>query len=142
MNNRVKIVTIILLVIIVNALGLSLKYYKLDAYIIFIGFRFYLSLALPFILIYRNSYLGKIKQIVLHPEYNKTFQPLLWILLPLVLILASLFFTKQVAVGDPDYFYEFGLSSIFDYPIYIIWNMPQLVNVCNFLSFHSAGSQV
>ena len=28
---------------------------------------------------------------------------------------------------DPEYFYEFGLSSIVDYPIYLVWNFIQLL---------------
>jgi hypothetical protein len=127
LDNRVKITSIILSILIVNAAGLILKYYGFDAYIIFAGFRFYISLVLPFVIIYSNSRLGILKNSLLHPAYNKTFQPLGWMLLPLIILIASLFIFKQMDVGDPDYFYEFGLSSIIDYPIYVIWNLPQLL---------------
>ena len=133
MSNRVKIVTIIFLAILINTAGLLLKYYGLDTYIILAGFRFYLSLILPFLIIFRVSQLGSIKEKLIHPEYNKTFQPLGWILLPLMILLASLYFSKQIDIGDPDYFYEFGLSSIIDYPIYIIWNLPQLLMFALFI---------
>ncbi|MDR3628367.1 MAG: hypothetical protein P4L45_16100 [Ignavibacteriaceae bacterium] len=127
MDNKVKITLIILSVLIVNTGGLLLKYYGFDAYIIFAGFRFYISLVLPFIIVYSNSRLGILKNSLVHPPYNKTFQPLGWIFLPLIIMLASLYVFKQIEIGDPDYFYEFGLSSIIDYPIYIIWNLPQLL---------------
>jgi hypothetical protein len=132
-SNRVKIVTIIFIVILINAAGLLLKYFGLDSYIIFAGFRFYLSLILPFLIVFRHSQLGSIKEKLIHPEYNRTFQPLGWILLPLLILLASLYFSKQIDIGDPDYFYEFGLSSVIDYPIYIIWNLPQLLMFALFL---------
>jgi hypothetical protein len=38
-----------------------------------------------------------------------------------------LFLTNKVEIGDPEYFYEFGLSSIVDFPIYLIWSSIQLI---------------
>ena len=133
MDNKVKIVSIFFLIIIINAAGLLLKYNGLDAYIIFAGFRFYISLALPLFLIYRNWQLSKIKKILVHPPYNKTFQPLIWIFVPVIILFASLYLFKQIEIGDPDYFYEFGLSSIVDYPIYVVWNLPHLLMFAVFL---------
>jgi len=40
--------------------------------------------------------------------------------------MAALYLLKKIELGDPDYFYEFGLSSIFDFPVYLAWNFPQL----------------
>jgi hypothetical protein len=133
MDNRVKIVSIFFLIIIINVAGVLLKYYGFDTYIILAGFRFYISLVLPFFIIYRNSQLDDIKEILIHPPYNKTFQPLGWIFLPLIILFASLYLFKQIEVGDPDYFYEFGLSSIIDYPLSIIWNLPHLLLFAAFL---------
>lgn len=133
MDNKVKIISIFFLIIIINAAGLLLKYYGLDAYIILAGFRFYISLVLPFLIIYRNSQLGSIKKILVRPSYNRTFQPLSWVFLPLIILVASLYISKQIGIGDPDYFYEFGLSSIIDYPLYIIWNLPHLLMFAVFL---------
>jgi hypothetical protein len=133
MNNSVKIASIFFLILIINIAGVLLKYYGLDAYFILAGFRFYISLVVPFFMIYRFSMCNDIKKILVQPSYNKTFQPLGWIFLPLIILFASLYFFKQIEVGDPDYFYEFGLSSIFDYPLYIIWNLPQLLLFAVFL---------
>jgi hypothetical protein len=133
LDKKVKFVPILFLIIIINAAALLLKYNGLDTYIILGGFRFYLSLTLPFIIICRNSQLGDLKKIFICPAYNKSSQPLGWIFLPLIVLFAYLYLSKQIAIGDPDYFYEFGLSSIFDYPIYIIWNLPQLLMFALFL---------
>ena len=124
---KIKFSQIVIAVIIVNAIGLSLRYFDLDRYLIFIGFRFFLSLILPLLIVIRYSLFSKLKEILKQPKYNKTFQPLGWIFIPLIIVLIVLYFTKRIDVGDPDYFYEFGLSSIFDYPIYLIWNLPQLL---------------
>ncbi|MGA7721572.1 MAG: hypothetical protein WCA84_10385 [Ignavibacteriaceae bacterium] len=126
-DDKIKIGSILLLIIFINAAGFLLKYYELDSYIIFVGFRFYISLILPFFIICRFSLFDNIKELFIHPLYNKTFQPLVWIFLPLLISLSFLYFTKQIGIGDPDYFYEFGLSSIFDYPLYVIWNLPHLL---------------
>ncbi len=133
MDKKIGFSTIVIAIILVNAIGLLLRYFNLDRYIIFFGFRFYLSLILPFIIIFRYSILPKLKEILAYPKYNKTFQPLGWIFLPLIIVLMVLYVTKRIDVGDPDYFYEFGLSSIFDYPIYILWNLPQLLLFGSFL---------
>jgi hypothetical protein len=125
----------LLAIVIVNAAGFLLNYYGLNAYIILVGFRFYVSTALPIFFVFRYSQVREIKESLLHPVYNKTFQPLNWILLPSVLLIAALFLLKKIAPGDPDYFYELGLSSVIDYPIYFIWNLPQLLMFALFLIF-------
>ncbi len=130
---KIKSTSIIIVIVLVNAIGLLLRYYDLDRYFIFIGFRFYLSLFLPIIIIFRSNIFSKLKEILSHPKYNKTYQPLGWIFIPIILVLAILYFTKKIDVGDPDYFYEFGLSSVFDFPIYVIWNLPQLIMFFTFL---------
>ena len=52
----------------------------------------------------------------------------------LVIIYLSLYISGNLSIGDPDYFYEFGLSSIVDYPVYILWNIPQLFMFFLFLN--------
>ena len=133
MDGKINLPQIILAIILVNAAGLVLNYFNLDSYIILVGFRFHLSFVLPFLLILMNINTTKLKQNLLHPLYNKTFQPLSWIFLPFIILLAVLFILKKIEIGDPDYFYEFGLSSVVDYPIYLIWNLPQLLMFTAFL---------
>ncbi len=133
MDGKNNLPQIIFAIILVNAAGIVLRYFALDSYIILIGFRFHLSLVLPFLLILMNINTAKLKQELLHPLYNKTIQPLSWIFLPLIILLAVLFILKKIEIGDPDYFYEFGLSSVVDFPIYLIWNLPQLLMFASFL---------
>jgi hypothetical protein len=47
--------------------------------------------------------------------------------LPLLIEAGGLYILQKIDIGDPDYFYEFGISSIADYPIYLIWNFPQMI---------------
>jgi hypothetical protein len=39
----------------------------------------------------------------------------------------ALYFSQKLDLGDPEYFYEFGVSSVVDYPLYFIWNLPQMI---------------
>jgi len=62
------------------------------------------------------------------------------IILPLLIETGCLYILNKLDLGDPDYFYEFGMSSIADYPIYLIWNFPQMILLFFFLvsvSFNS-----
>jgi hypothetical protein len=61
------------------------------------------------------------------------------IILPLIILAAGLFFLFDIKQGDPDYFYELGLSSVADYPIYFIWNVPQIFLLIIFLIISSTG---
>ncbi|MEJ2617472.1 MAG: hypothetical protein P8Z35_21140 [Ignavibacteriaceae bacterium] len=69
-------------IIIINAIGILLRYLELDTYFILIGFR---------------------------------------------LLFAILFLLRKIEPGAPDYFYEFGISSITDFPVYLAWNSIQLI---------------
>jgi len=129
------------MILVVNTAGFLLKYFELDNYIILLGFRFHLSLVLPFLLIIKKFDLALLKSVFIKPEFKGKFSPVLWIILPAAIIFLSLYFSNKIKLGDPEYFYEFGLSSIFDFPIYFIWNFPQLSFLFLFLiiisEFHS-----
>ncbi len=133
MNKNKRLLQIFLAVVLVNAAGLALRLIKLDSYIILAGFRFHISLVLPFLLFLKSLNPPNLKQALLHPPYNKTFQPLGWIFFPLILLFIILYILKKIEIGDPEYFYEFGLSSIVDYPVYLIWNLPQLLMFACFI---------
>ena len=117
---------IILSLIIVNAAGISLRYFDLDTYFIFLGFRFHLSSLVPFLILLNEESLNKFYRSFRSPVFRKKILPALWIVLSLLIVMAVLFFLNEIRTADPDYFYEFGLSSIFDYPLYLLWNFPQL----------------
>ena len=134
---QTKLYPVIFAVVAVNIAGIVLRYFNLDTYIIIVGFRFHLSFVLPFLIIFRTYQLTFIKKLFTEPHFKKTILPLLWILLPVVLIIAVLFLLKKINIGDPEYFYEFGLSSIVDYPIYLLWNFPQIIMLFIFLTVSS-----
>ncbi len=119
--------------ILTNVVGITLRYFNLDDYIILLGFRFHLSLLLPALIFIKKSHLNIIKDSLIHPKFNKTYLEVLWIILPIIIILSILYMTHNIGLSDPDYFYEFGLSSIVDYPIYLIWNLAQLITLSVFL---------
>ncbi len=118
---------IIIAVILTNSAGMLLRVLKLDTYIILVGFRFHLIMVLPLLVMFRKKHIKLLKNVFSHPEYNKVWRQLMWIFVPLIIIIVVLFFTHNIDINDPDYFYEFGLSSIVDYPIYLVWNLPQLL---------------
>ncbi|HKI79904.1 MAG TPA: hypothetical protein VKA26_15285 [Ignavibacteriaceae bacterium] len=126
MENKIKLFPLILAVLIVNAVGILLRSFNLAPYIIIIGFRFHISLVIPLLIVFRKNQLVLFKSIFVNPQHKRTALPLLWILIPLLLIIGSLYFLQYLNSADPEYFYEFGLSSIVDYPVYLIWNFPQL----------------
>lgn len=134
MDKKLEIRRLIFIIIAVNAAGFLLKYFELDNYVIIIGFRFHLSFILPLLIYFRKEDIPQIKKIFADPEHKKTILPLLWILLPLILIIIPLYLLGKLQIGDPDYFYEFGLSSIVDYPVYLLWNLPQAIVLFLFLA--------
>jgi hypothetical protein len=140
-EHLVKPSRLVIAVLAVSAAGIVLRYYNLDTYIIIIGFRFHISLILPFLIVFRKSQLPFIKQIFVAPHHKRTVLPLLWVLLPVIIVTGVLFLIHKIDIGDPDYFYEFGLSSIIDYPIYLLWNFPQLFCLFIFLALTSTVSR-
>lgn len=124
---------IVLAAVVTFAAGLALKYFELSTYIIIIGFRFHIGAVLPFLFIAGLPLLPYIKKEFLNPPFKRTFLFLLIILIPLLAGNGVLYILKLIHLGDPEYFYEFGLSSVFDYPIYLIWNAPQLIMLYFFL---------
>ena len=137
MEHLVKPSRLVIAVLAVSAAGIVLRYYNLDTYIIIIGFRFHISLILPFLIVFRKSQLSFIKQIFVAPHHKRTVLPLLWVLLPVIIVTGVLFLIHKIDIGDPDYFYEFGLSSIIDYPIYLLLEFSAVI-----LSFYLFGIDI
>ena len=137
---NVKIWNLILAILLVNATGLCLRYFNMGTYLILFGFRFHLSFVLPLVIVFNTSFLPYIRRSFINPEYRKASFYLLMIILPLLIETGCLYILNKLDLGDPDYFYEFGMSSIADYPIYLIWNFPQMILLFFFLvsvSFNS-----
>ena len=132
---NIKIWRLILAILLVNASGLYLKYFNLSTYIILFGFRFHMSFVLPLIIVFNSNFLPYIKRSFLKPEWRKAPFYLFLILLPLLIETGGLYIIHKIDIGDPEYFYEFGISSIADYPVYLIWNFPQMILLYFFLAF-------
>jgi hypothetical protein len=138
---NIKIWRLILAILLVNASGLYLKYFNLSTYIILFGFRFHMSFVLPLIIVFNSNFLPYIKRSFLKPEWRKAPFYLFLILLPLLIETGGLYIIHKIDIGDPEYFYEFGISSIADYPVYLIWNLPQMILLFFFLASVSAKSR-
>lgn len=133
MKYKVNAIRIILAVIFVNAVGFALKYFELNTFLILLGFRFHLSAVLPLLVVMKLEHLELVKESLLHPQYKNLFRLLSIILVMTILSFTALYITGKLEIGDPEYFYEFGLSSIADFPVYLIWNSFQLFFLYQFL---------
>jgi hypothetical protein len=124
---KVNSVRIILALVLVNAIGFALKYFELDTFIILLGFRFHLGAVIPLLLVIKKGHISLMKDSLLHPPVTHIGRVIFTFLFTNALFLSVLFLTNKVEIGDPEYFYEFGLSSIVDYPVYLIWNSIQFI---------------
>jgi hypothetical protein len=111
----------------VNAIGFALKYFEQDTFVILLGFRLHLSAVLPLLIVLKKEHLPLIQDSFLHPPFMHVARVILTFLFTALIYLSVLFLMNKIEIGDPEYFYEFGLSSIVDYPIYLVWNSIQLI---------------
>lgn len=126
MNKNINYLPLIVSLILVNAAGFLLRYFELSTYIILLGFRFHISLIFPFIICFSFGLKDEIKNFFIQSKFKGWFSIFILTLIPFLLILISGYLLFKLNLSDPEYFYEFGLSSIVDYPVYLIWNFPQL----------------
>lgn len=133
MDYKTRPIRLLLAFILVNVIGFALKYFELDTYLILLGFRFHLAAIIPLLVIIKSQQLSLLKNALSHPQFVKGGRVILLFVFVNVLFISFLFLLKKIEIGDPEYFYEFGLSSIIDYPIYLIWNAFQLVFLYFFL---------
>ncbi len=141
MNKGISYTSIILILIFINIIGITLRYFDLDTYLILFGFRFQLSLFLPIIIILRKIEKEFFLDVFKNPPYKKNTFYIYLLITPLLVILVILFFLKKIELGDPEYFYEFGFSSIADFPVYLVWNSLQLISFFLFLIYLSSFSK-
>lgn len=105
-----------------------------NAYLIFLGYRFHISLVLPFLFFAVKKKPGFYKKYFKRNPFERFDVFLFVILISAVLTFAIYVLIVKKIDFHPDYFYEFGISSIFDYPIYLLWNLPQLLLFGLFIS--------
>lgn len=117
----------ILALLFTNAAGYLLKYFSLDDYLILLGFRIKLNIILPCLFFINYDILNELKETLVSSFRNKLLLQLFVFSVPFILFLTVFYLSGKADLGDPEYFYELGLSSIFDFPIYLIWNLPQII---------------
>lgn len=126
-SRKYNFIKVFIILIITNVVGFILKGNELPTYVILLGFRFHLSLILPGILIiFFDRDFSLVIQTLKEIEYKKFIQIILITILPVGILLGSLFLLNKIEFNTPDYLYEFGYTSLVDFPIYLIWNFPQL----------------
>jgi len=121
--------SLIISLILVNGLGFLLRYYDYDRFVIILGFRFHLSLVLPFIVFLFEKNFTLVKEQLTKVKWKEILQQFLLIFIPSVLLFGIIILIKQGDFSDPEYLYELGFSSIVDLPIYLLWNLPQLLMI-------------
>ena len=134
MSKNIKLFQLITGLLITNIAGFFLRFFEFDTYFILIGFRFHISILLSFLFILYKSDVGSIKDFFVDLPYKRYSVIIVIVALPIAAIYLFLLVSGKISIADPDYFYEFGLSSIVDYPIYLIWNLPQLFMFFLFLN--------
>lgn len=112
--------------LIINTAGFFLKYFEYDTFFILLGFRFHFSIVILFLFLLPVISYNSVKKFFTHPVKYRFSLFLFTALLPLLLIPIDYFILDYFKFSDKNYFFELGLSSIIDYPIYLAWNAPQL----------------
>ncbi len=140
-NKGIKFPLIILILITVNVIGILLKFFGLYTYFTLFGFRFQISLFLPVLILLREERKDFFINIFRNPSYKKNLIFIYLLIVPVLILFVILFILKKVSVGDPEHFYEFGISSIIDFPVYLIWNSPQLALFFLFLILTVSASK-
>lgn len=127
MEYKVSTARIFLAVFLVEAVGFALKYFELNTHVILLGFRFHVAAIIPFLTLIKKNHFNLFKESFIKPQFVRIVRIILTFIFTNILFISILLLFKKIEIGDPEYFYEFGLSSIVDYPIYLVWNSIQLM---------------
>jgi len=125
----------LILICLINAAGYLLRFFSYDTYFIFLGFRFHISILLFIFLLADAEFISYLKRLSIKPGSFKLFNMGLIILLSALIIGGILLLMKEIRISKPDNFYELGISSLIDYPIYLIWNFPNIAAVIAVILF-------
>lgn len=102
--------------------------------IIISGFRFHISILMIVLLILAREDFSNIIEVVKKSSFHRIGIGILFPLISALIVFAVLYLMSAVKYKEPDNFYELGLSSIADFPIYFIWNFPQVFLLTLFLT--------
>lgn len=115
-----------LVILVTVGIQFILLFFELPVFLIVIGFRFHLALLIPIIFyILRNDF-TPLSDSLRDFSFKGLISGILVSLFSIVIVLGFLLLTKNIGYKEPDLFYELGLSSIADYPIYLIWNILEI----------------
>jgi hypothetical protein len=67
------------------------------------------------------------KQSIIKLNYKKILLPIVLVFMPVAIVIGGLFIIQKIHFNEPEFLYEFGFSSLIDFPLYFIWNLPQLL---------------
>jgi uncharacterized membrane protein (UPF0136 family) len=115
--------------------GIGLKYAGIDTNVILLGFRFNLPLIFALSLILIPEGINFLKEFAVYFEYKKYYRLLLIIVLIFGAGSAAILYSAKGKYSEPEYFYELGLSSLVDFPVYLTWNMPILLSIFGVLFY-------
>ncbi len=121
-----KNVQFIIAVSITNLIGYLLKYFSISPVPIILGLRFHISILFPFLLMANHLQLQNVRENFVNTGKIKISIALGLIMLSAAFIMLSALLFGLLQYNDPEYLFEFGLSSVIDFPIYLLWNLPQL----------------
>ena len=134
MVKRPKLFFLIAGLLFINVAGFFLRYFEFDTYFILFGFRFHFSILISFLFMLNYIDFPAVKEIFVHPPKQKFIPVLLIAFLPLLFIPLDMYVLEKFTISEQDYFFELGLSSIVDYPVYMTWNALQLFMVFIFMN--------
>jgi len=130
---KIKLFQIIAGLLIINFAGFFLRYFELDTYFILLGFRYHFSLLFSILLILSYIDFKSVKEMFFSPLKQKFIGFILFLLFPLLFIPLDIFILNKFDLADQDYFFELVLSSIVDFPVYLVWNTLQFFMLFIFL---------
>lgn len=108
----------------INILGYLLKIFELPAFFILLGFRFHLCSIVFLLLLFLFRKEIEIKKHLTDADFKNSWRTSL-AFVPVLILAAGAYFMRMIKFEEPDFFYELGLSSLVDFPIYLVWNLPQ-----------------
>lgn len=120
----------------INILGYLLKIFELPVFLIFLGFRFHLCSIIFLLLLFHFRKEIEFKKYLADTNFKNSRRSLS-ALVPSLILAAAAYFLKLIEFDEPDFFYELGLSSLADFPVYLVWNLPQLLLLFLFFSLAS-----
>lgn len=135
LNPKKNLLAFIILILFINVSGYFLRYFSYDTYFIFLGFRFHISFLIFIFLLADIEFVSFIKKISSKPGSFNLMSMGMIILLPAIIIGGALLLMKEIKIAKPDNFYELGISSLVDYPIYLLWNFPNLAAVISVIMY-------